>query len=428
MEEWRDAVGFEGRYEVSNLGQLRNKQTKHILRTQDKHGYRRINLTDSNGISKNCSIHRMVAMAFIENPENKPQVNHIDGNHANNCVENLEWVTAEENMRHALESGLIEKGVQYAKEHGHGRYDRKDKAKAYLKKSEHITKRQYIDMINCSERFGISVGLFASIVRNSFNSSYLKLDKKKNVFIPDETYFESLTKPYIEKINSLQKEIERLKTVNIKSHQYRNTAGTNVEACYIGAKRNHLTIIGYASDSTAGKNLVCRCDCGNIVLENTSFWLNGKVKSCGCKHDELASKNAKRNEPEKQEWLYASLWLRLHHKDTCCDEWKNYDVFREWAYDNGYIEGMHLHRKDVYGGFNPENCYWYEKQQSSPRRKSKKYSVNGEELTMNEITEKYGLSSQFLQYRLKRGMTIEEAVNTPKCTNGRKSNNLPTSK
>lgn len=68
---------------------------------EDKIGYYRVYLTGDNGVRKIFLVHRLVATAFIPNPENKPEVNHIDGNKLNNTLKNLEWVTKHENMKHA---------------------------------------------------------------------------------------------------------------------------------------------------------------------------------------------------------------------------------------------------------------------------------------------------------------------------------------
>jgi hypothetical protein len=65
--------------------------------------YRCVSVTE-NGVQKHYSVHRLVANAFIPNPENKPQVNHIDGDPSNNCVDNLEWVTGKENVLHAYKN------------------------------------------------------------------------------------------------------------------------------------------------------------------------------------------------------------------------------------------------------------------------------------------------------------------------------------
>lgn len=72
---------------------------------KDRDGYCRINVKKENGSYTNLPIHRLVALAFIENPDNKPHVNHIDGNRTNNNVENLEWVTARENVIHSYQYG-----------------------------------------------------------------------------------------------------------------------------------------------------------------------------------------------------------------------------------------------------------------------------------------------------------------------------------
>ena len=102
-EEWRDVVGYEGKYLISNYGNLArvHKYTPTSLKepSTDEDGYLRTKLHDKNSI-KYIGIHKLVAQAFIPNPENKSQVNHINGDKTDNRVNNLEWATASENNYH----------------------------------------------------------------------------------------------------------------------------------------------------------------------------------------------------------------------------------------------------------------------------------------------------------------------------------------
>ena len=102
MEIWKNIDGFNGKYQVSSWGRVRNAETGNILIPyKNKKGYLKIGLCDGHGKSLKFRVNRLVAISFIENPNNYPQVNHKDGNKENNSFTNLEWVTDEENKKHA---------------------------------------------------------------------------------------------------------------------------------------------------------------------------------------------------------------------------------------------------------------------------------------------------------------------------------------
>lgn len=102
-EEWRAVVGFEGLYEVSNMGRVRSlKRSGQILKdSRQSHHYYTVNLTKGDYRTP-YSVHRLVAIAFIPNPDNKPNVDHIDTDMRNNRVDNLRWVTQHENAMNPL--------------------------------------------------------------------------------------------------------------------------------------------------------------------------------------------------------------------------------------------------------------------------------------------------------------------------------------
>ncbi len=111
-EIWADIAGYDGMYQISTKGRVKSfKRGKAILIKQklNEDGYLHVCL--SKGCHHKCfSVNRLVAMAFIPNPENKPEVDHIDNNHTNNCVENLRWATRGENAKYAVESGAYRFG------------------------------------------------------------------------------------------------------------------------------------------------------------------------------------------------------------------------------------------------------------------------------------------------------------------------------
>lgn len=110
-EIWKDVVGYEGLYQISNIGRIKslnyNKTKKeNIMKQRCVKGkeYFSIGIM-KDGVSKEYKIHRLVAIAFIPNPDNKPQINHKDSDPKNNNVENLEWCTSAENIQHAFKYG-----------------------------------------------------------------------------------------------------------------------------------------------------------------------------------------------------------------------------------------------------------------------------------------------------------------------------------
>lgn len=106
-EEWKDIKGYEGLYQISSFGNARSLRFNRIKVLKPGHSQNYFTYEFSvNHISEVKAAHRLVAEAFIPNPNGLPYINHKDGNKQNNHVENLEWCTASENVKHAYRTGL----------------------------------------------------------------------------------------------------------------------------------------------------------------------------------------------------------------------------------------------------------------------------------------------------------------------------------
>lgn len=119
MEVWKDIEGYEGLYQVSNIGRVKSLEKyvpgkngcKQVRRERilncsvNGSGYPHFSIY-KDGVVKTVLVHRIVASAFLDNPLQLPEVNHIDGDKTNNRSENLEWCTEKQNVRHAWENGI----------------------------------------------------------------------------------------------------------------------------------------------------------------------------------------------------------------------------------------------------------------------------------------------------------------------------------
>lgn len=178
MEEWRPVKGYEGSFEVSNMGNIRSitrvvnrggvrgtlTVKGKMMRTPiSKHygGYKSVcfNQYDADGKRhvRHYLVHRLVAEAFIPNTENKPEVNHIDGNKLNCCVDNLEWVTRKENAQHAQNTGLYVQ--QYGENHGRHILTENDVREIRKMLADGMYMREV------AEKFGVAIGTISCIKR-----------------------------------------------------------------------------------------------------------------------------------------------------------------------------------------------------------------------------------------------------------------------
>lgn len=139
MEEWKSIINYPN-YEISNMGNCRNISTnKNLKYFIDHKGYKRYNLSvrDETRIRKNIPIHRLVAIHFIPNSENKTEVDHIDNDKLNNSISNLRWVTTSENSRNRNSKKNTTStyvGVNYCKTENKWRYEITVNGKKHMKR------------------------------------------------------------------------------------------------------------------------------------------------------------------------------------------------------------------------------------------------------------------------------------------------------
>jgi len=216
VEIWREIIVDERKtsYEISNLGRVRNVNTLEFKKPKmSEQGYVYIQLHVGKRLKK-INVHRLVAKAFIPNLDNKPEVNHIDGIKFHNMWVNLEWVTREENLKHAIENGLMTFKKEFQARHN-------IYTKEQITKVINLLKLKKMTSQEVADATGVGVSTVCYI-RNG--KSYVRL--------ADELGFEPETKhnfdfsPYEEKIREMinrdftNKEIRTTLPLNVNNSCY----------------------------------------------------------------------------------------------------------------------------------------------------------------------------------------------------------------
>lgn len=146
------------RYEVSTTGLIRNKY-RVLSPCLSKKGYPRTALIDDNGKTKSVLVHRMVANSFLDNPFSLPEINHIDGDKTNNCIDNLEWCTSRHNQLHAYRMGL--KNQFKGEQHGRAKL-----TKFKVDEIRRLYSSGKVGQVALGKKFGVSKSNIYYIVNN----------------------------------------------------------------------------------------------------------------------------------------------------------------------------------------------------------------------------------------------------------------------
>lgn len=208
---------------------------------------------------------------------------------------------------------------------------------------------------------------------------------------------------------------------------------------WIGKKFGRLTvadIIRVKSEKQGSHwEWKCKCDCGRNITVVPNSIVKGKNRSCGClsrerlvEYSKSREHKYKTSENKKLWWKYSTIKRRCYNKDFAryedyggrgikmCDEWlQNFDNFVEWAYANGYKDGLTIERRDVNGDYCPENCTFITlEEQARNKRNTIWVTYNGERIQLKKLCERENVNYHMIKYRIKEmGWPIEKAISEP---------------
>lgn len=193
-----------------------------------------------------------------------------------------------------------------------------------------------------------------------------------------------------------------------------------------GQKFGKLTIIKRAKNRGHNTYWLCQCDCGNFKEAEASNLKTGTTNSCGCdKRKKQVLASTKHNQSKTRIYrIWSGLKQRCNNKKSktykyyggrgikVCEKWqKNFEIFRDWAIQNGYQEGLTIDRIDPNGNYEPANCRWISNfEQQHNKRNNKFLTYNNQTYCISEWAKIIGINAQTLFKRFERGFSIERAL------------------
>ena len=245
MEEWKDIDGYEN-YQVSNFGNIKNKKTNRLLSLRiKKNNYMDCSLY-KNGIAKKHSIHRLVAITFIPNPNNLPIINHIDCNPLNNNVSNLEWCDYSHNAKHAYENNLIK--VKRGKEHS-----------MFGKTGKECSSSEVVYCLNTKEKFDSMTQAAQSANLRSSDISACCLGKQKSAGISSDNQRLVWRKEQDYLLLS-EEEIKQL------------IDDADIRVVCITTKKIYINATEASKETGIGKTMILKCCNGKQKKTNNTEW------------------------------------------------------------------------------------------------------------------------------------------------------------